>query len=853
MIAKLALKTALLTAASLLFASSAQPGTLRVLTYNIHHGAGTDGVLDLSRIASVISAANPDIVALQEVDNGVPRTNNVNQVARLGQLTGMQSYFGKARNLNGGAYGNGILIRQGIGIVSTQDFALPNPDNTEPRVVSQLGLSFDLNPATVEFNLFATHLAHDSPAGRQQSATFINSLVSSSSTPSILAGDMNFNPGSTAFNIIDNQWLDATNISNSGKNRNNQIDYVFYRSSSQWTVTTAGQFIVNATTNVASDHHPLLAVLDLKNVWPSSALVWNNNSGVATAVSNGFATGNGSGGIGDSPASPWSTTYNNGTQNLLIGYNGNATVSGSTTRTIGSLRIGTNQANSIIAGRNGNGVLTASGSMGLVVSSTTESSGDLYVGEGGQTGTMNWNGSGMLEVQGRLRVGQGGTGTFNQAGGVVIAGNTAGNLRFIGIGVDSGSTGTYNLDGGVFRPSGGFAGTQFRQVLVGDNNAIGTLNVGNDVGATGSAAIESNDDLIVGRGGGSGILRVRNDGRIELRTSSNQAELIIGENGQGTVIQTGGTVTSDALVRIGGGNTGVATYTISGGTLATGTDGVAPFQIARSGATGTLRVSGTATVTHGAEMIIADDANTGSIGRLELIGSQASFQIGQLDNVAGGVNGMRETIRWQADSAGLTPIVVTGTGVLTSNRVRLQSASELAANAGAGVSLTGDGVALELDLSAISTSQVLTLIDNRSTDPIQGFFEKGTTTSLYAEGATILGTGFDGTVNISYVGGTGNDVVLNLVVTPIPGDHNRDGVVDTADYVVWRKTDSANLQGYLDWRANFGASQGTGQAVAATIPEPESAWFAVVAVAFLLDKSTTSRRTKKLISQVAAT
>ena len=322
-------------------------------------------MLDLNRIASIISAANPDIVSLQEVDNDVPRTDNVNEVARLAELTGMQSYFAKARSLDGGSYGDGVLLRQGIGIVSSQNFALPNPDNTEPRVVAQLGLSLDSNPATAEFNLFATHLAHDSPAGRQQSATFINNLVSSSTVPSILAGDMNANPGSTAFNILDNQWTDATNVAHSGKNRDNQIDYVFYRSTSQWTVTTAGQFILNATTNVASDHDPLLAVLDLPNVWPGSALVWNNNTGIATPVTDGFATGNGNARRRRfSRQSLEYDVYNTGKQNLLIGYNGNATVSGNSTRIVGSLRIGTNQASSIIAGRNGNGTLTVSSGAG---------------------------------------------------------------------------------------------------------------------------------------------------------------------------------------------------------------------------------------------------------------------------------------------------------------------------------------------------------------------------------------------------------------------------------------------------------------------------------------------------------
>ena len=42
------------------------PSRLRVLTYNIHHGEGTDGQFDLGRIAEVMLSAQPDLVALQE-------------------------------------------------------------------------------------------------------------------------------------------------------------------------------------------------------------------------------------------------------------------------------------------------------------------------------------------------------------------------------------------------------------------------------------------------------------------------------------------------------------------------------------------------------------------------------------------------------------------------------------------------------------------------------------------------------------------------------------------------------------------------------------------------------------------
>ena len=38
---------------------------LRLLTYNIHHAEGTDGRLDLERVARVIKEVKPDLVAVQ--------------------------------------------------------------------------------------------------------------------------------------------------------------------------------------------------------------------------------------------------------------------------------------------------------------------------------------------------------------------------------------------------------------------------------------------------------------------------------------------------------------------------------------------------------------------------------------------------------------------------------------------------------------------------------------------------------------------------------------------------------------------------------------------------------------------
>ena len=55
-----------------------------------------------------------------------------------------------------------------------------------------------------------------------------------------------------------------------------------------------------------------------------------------------------------------------------------------------------------------------------------------------------------------------------------------------------------------------------------------------------------------------------------------------------------------------------------------------------------------------------------------------------------------------------------------------------------------------------------------------------------------------------------------------PGDFNQDGIVDAADYVVWRKTGGSQA-GYNDWRTHFGQTSGNGAAASVNVvPEPSS-------------------------------
>lgn len=63
---------------------------------------------------------------------------------------------------------------------------------------------------------------------------------------------------------------------------------------------------------------------------------------------------------------------------------------------------------------------------------------------------------------------------------------------------------------------------------------------------------------------------------------------------------------------------------------------------------------------------------------------------------------------------------------------------------------------------------------------------------------------------------------LTPVSVGLAGDYNSDGKVDAADYVIWRDdpTGHGGSGGYDTWRANFGATAGSGSLAGSSIPEP---------------------------------
>lgn len=241
------------------------PRRLRVLTYNIHHGEGTDGVFDYQRLADIISSVEPDLVALQEVDVATGRSSGVDQPARLAELTGLHAAFVSMKPYDGGRYGEAILSRVPI-------LGEPTGLDTEgiaPEMAMLAIAVVELRPWGEDGPTLTFAGAHLSPYAAEQRLSQVgqinDQLLAVPDRLALIAGDFNFEPGAPGYNAMTARWLDTADAfgdpqptfpSNPPVKR---IDYVFAHPADRWRVIETRVL----DEPLASDHAPLLVVLEL--------------------------------------------------------------------------------------------------------------------------------------------------------------------------------------------------------------------------------------------------------------------------------------------------------------------------------------------------------------------------------------------------------------------------------------------------------------------------------------------------------------------------------------------------------------------------------------------------------------
>jgi endonuclease/exonuclease/phosphatase family metal-dependent hydrolase len=231
---------------------------VRILTYNILHGETLKGDFDLDRIAKVIKEADPDLVALQEVDFFTKRARHMDLATELGQRTGMAPLFGQAMPFDGGEYGEGIL--SSFSFLSTQNHSLPAQEGKEPRAALEVNVVLKSGD-TIRF--IGTHLDHTrDEADRIGQALQINTIFTDSECPAILAGDLNAKPESKTMEILFSQWTGSFPgyaPTFPSENPRVKIDYILFRPENRWKVLETRVI----DDKIASDHSAVLSVLEL--------------------------------------------------------------------------------------------------------------------------------------------------------------------------------------------------------------------------------------------------------------------------------------------------------------------------------------------------------------------------------------------------------------------------------------------------------------------------------------------------------------------------------------------------------------------------------------------------------------
>ena len=232
--------------------------TVRILTFNILHGETLKGDFDLDCIAQVIKEADPDLVALQEVDFRTYRARNMDLVSELGQRTKLIPLFGRAMFYDGGEYGEGILSRYSF--LSTRNHPLPAGEGKEPRAALEVQV---LLPGGDTLTFVGTHLDHTrDETDRLAQAAQLNALFTGGDRPVILSGDLNARPESATMTTLFSEWTESdANYAPTmpSKQPKAKIDYVLYRPANRWKIIESR--VICDT--IASDHCAQLSVLEL--------------------------------------------------------------------------------------------------------------------------------------------------------------------------------------------------------------------------------------------------------------------------------------------------------------------------------------------------------------------------------------------------------------------------------------------------------------------------------------------------------------------------------------------------------------------------------------------------------------
>lgn len=228
-------------------------GRIKMASYNIRHGQGMDGKLDLARTAKVLRRFGADLIALQEVDETCTRSGRVDQAAELAKLLNMHHAFGDFMDYQGGRYGLAVLSRHAV----TRTIRHQLPSGAEPRCALEIIVEPTGGASTLSF--VCIHNDWTTEDRRVMQVRTLLSVLSERTHPVILAGD--FNAGPTAESMLLLQSSGWSLMAKKGQQKTwpadtptKELDHFMTRG-----LPPGGAACTVHDERVASDHRPISA------------------------------------------------------------------------------------------------------------------------------------------------------------------------------------------------------------------------------------------------------------------------------------------------------------------------------------------------------------------------------------------------------------------------------------------------------------------------------------------------------------------------------------------------------------------------------------------------------------------
>lgn len=231
--------------------------TFRLLSINLRHGDGPAGSDNLGDVVALIRRVHPDVVMVQEVDQGVARSGGRDQPALLAAGTGMYSVFDATLDsYQGGRYGLLLLTRYSP--VSTEIHSLPSAPGREPRIIQEVLVETDDG---LRVAVYHTHFGYDDPQAmtEERIAHLLALADTNAADATFVVGDLNLGRSAVAHTTLEAVYEDAAGADSvatyPATDPRSEPDHILYRGTRP--IEVVGFHVV--TDPVISDHAPIWA------------------------------------------------------------------------------------------------------------------------------------------------------------------------------------------------------------------------------------------------------------------------------------------------------------------------------------------------------------------------------------------------------------------------------------------------------------------------------------------------------------------------------------------------------------------------------------------------------------------